>query len=194
MNRRKLIVIVAGVLVAAGIAALGAGFGRHSSTSDAGSSPAGPPPGFVEFQDPKAGFAIAYPAAWQRLRSPDPQVPLLVAQTAQNSFQVRVVELGLPVGPQDLATAKQLTDQIVNAGDTVKLLAQPKEIHLAGLPGFFYLYSFLDPSSGLTGVHSHFFLFQGKNMISLVFQAVPLDQFKSLAPTFDQITGSFRVL
>lgn len=192
MNRKKLLVIAVAVLVAAGIAAVGAGFGRNSSTPDAASSRANPP-GFVGFQDPQAGFAIAYPAAWQRIPSSDPQVPLLVAQSAANSFQIRVVELALPVGPPDLAMVKQLTDQIVNTGASVKLLAQPKEIQLAGLSGYFYLYSFLDPSSGLTGVHSHYFLFRGKTLISMVFQAVPLNQFQSLAPTFDQISSSFRV-
>ncbi len=199
MKRRKLIVIVVALLLVGGVAAgVGVGLGLHSATSAtsaAASPPPAPPPGFVEFRDPPAGFALAYPAAWTRLRSPDPQVPLLVTQGGRGSFQVRVVGLDSPVAPQDLGSVKQLTDQIItHSGGSAKLLAQPQQILLAGLPGYLYLYSFQDASSGQTGVHSQVFLFKGKTMISMVFQAVPAGTFQGLAPTFDQITGSFRVL
>jgi hypothetical protein len=43
-------------------------------------------------------------------------------------------------------------------------------------------------------VHSHFFLFKDKTMISLVFQALPQDDFTRLAPLFDRVTGSIRLL
>jgi len=200
MKRRNLIVIVVVLLLLVGgvVAGVRVVLGLHSAASvppAAASPPPAPPPGFVEFRDPPSGFALAYPAAWTRLPSPDPQVPLLVAQGDQGSFQVRVVGLDTPVAPQDLGALKQLTDQIItNSGGSAKLLAQPQQILLAGLPGYLYLYSFQDAGSGQTGVHSQVFLFKGKMMISLVFQAVPADQFQGLAPTFDQITGSFRVL
>jgi hypothetical protein len=76
----------------------------------------------------------------------------------------------------------------------VALRAEPTETEQSGLPGLYYLYSFRDPISGLTGVHSHFFLFKDKAMISLVFQTLPLDDFGRLASLFDRVAGSIRPL
>lgn len=148
------------------------------------------PTGFVEFHSP-AGFSLAYPAAWSQLRSADPQVPL-VANQGPNSFLVRVVELSTPVGARELPAAKELTDKIVLGNESVKLQAQPKAISLSGLPGYFYFYTYTDRTSGLTGAHSHFFLFKGKTMIVLVFESLPADAFPAVSSTFDQISGSFR--
>ncbi len=194
MTRRKLVVIGAVVLVvvAAGIAVLLTGVGRHSTASP--SSSAGVPADFVEFRDPQAGFALDYPGSWNRLQSSDPQVVLIAAQNAQNSFLVRVVNLPFTVGPQNIAAAKQLTDRIVTSNGNVTLLKQPEQIEVAGLPGYFYFYSFPDSDTGQTAVHSHFFLFKGGTMIAIVFQVEPLAQFPALAPTFDKIISTFRTL
>jgi hypothetical protein len=78
----------------------------------------------------------------------------------------------------------------VASGKGVRLLAETRRIELGGLPGWFYFYTFRDGSR--RGVHSHYFLFQGSTMITLVFQALPADQFPRYAPTFDRIAGSFR--
>ena len=106
---------------------------------------------------------------------------------------VRVMDLPTQVGPRELPAAKPVTDKIVMSNGSVKLIAEPEQITLAGLPGYFYFYSFTDPATGATGAHSHFFLFKGTRMISIVFQAVPEEQFQSGAATFDQITRTFRV-
>ena len=74
------------------------------------------------------------------------------------------------------------------------LKAEPTETEQGGLPGVYYLYTFRDPVSGLRGAHSHFFLFKGQTMISLVFQALPDGDFGRLAPLFDRVAGSLRVL
>lgn len=163
--------------------------------SPAASAPdaAAPPatlPGLVEFRSP-AGFALSYPSSWNRLTAADPQVPLVVTQ-GPHSFLVRVVELPTPVRPQDLAAAKELTDKLVTADQSVKLQAEPKAVSVSGLPGYFYFYTFTDRDSGLTGAHSHFFLFKGATMVVLVFQSLPADTFQAGADTFDQITTSFR--
>ena len=63
-----------------------------------------------------------------------------------------------------------------------------------GLPGYFYFYSFKDPASGQEGVHTHYFLFKGSTMISVVFQALPKDSFQGLAHLYDDVIGSFKVL
>ena len=203
MNRKRLLAVVAGVLVVGtGLGALGFGVAQQLLGPEeappapvAGPSPAPRlPPGFIEFRYPPAGFALGYPADWRRVTSSDSQLVLIAARNPQESFWVRVLELPSPVGPQQLPAAKQLTDQIVMANQSVQLLTEPAQIELAGLPAYFYFYSFADPGSGQRGAHSHFFVFKERKMIVLVFQALPVEQFPQVAPTFDQIVGSFRVL
>jgi hypothetical protein len=110
------------------------------------------------------------------------------------SFLVRKTPIGGPVGVANLAGAKKLADGVVNSGKNVVMLRQPQQVTLGGLPGFLYLYTFDDPSSGERGGHAHYFLFQGATMITLVFQALPATNFVSLAPTFDRIAATFRAL
>jgi hypothetical protein len=195
-RRRRVLAIVVVVLVAAGLATLASGVGQR--LLDPGGTPAaappGVPPGFTEFRSSQAGFAVSYPADWMRLQTADPQVVLIAARGPEVSFLVRVAELDVAIGPQELPAAKQLTDQIVTANESVELLAEPQPIELAGLPGYFYFYSFQDTGTEQRGAHSHFFVFKGQTLITLVFQTLPAEQFSAAAPTFDQITGSFRVL
>ena len=157
------------------------------------------PTGLVEFRDEQAGFALSYPQAWVRASAPNPQIVLVAAEhdPAKNqggSILVRVTPLDAPVGKAQLSEARKATDAIVASSDGVALQVQPTETEQGGLPGLYYLYTFRDPVSGATGVHSHFFLFKDKAMISLVFQALPQDDFGRLAPLFDRVAGSLRVL
>jgi len=153
----------------------------------------------VEFRHDQAGFALFYPKAWIRATSPNPQIALVVAEhePAKNqggSILVRVSPLDAPVGKAQLAEARKATDAIVASSEGVVLKAQPAEIEQGGLPGIYYLYTFRDPVSGQTGVHSHYFLFKDKAMISLVLQALPTDDFGRLAPLFDRVATSLRTL
>jgi hypothetical protein len=153
----------------------------------------------VEYRDDHAGFALSYPTAWVRATAPNPQIVLVAAEhdPAKNqggSILVRVTPLDAPVGKAQLAEARKATDAMVASSDGVALKAEPTETEQGGLPGLYYLYTFRDPVSGLTGVHSHFFLFKDSSMISVVFQALPQDDFARLAPLFDRVAGSLRVL
>lgn len=203
LRRKRVIIVVAAVLVAGVLATLAAGLGQRmlapppSPPPAAGtqsSTPGSAPEDFVEFRSEQGGFALSYPKSWRRLQSEDPQVALVAANGQNDSFLVRVVELDAAVGPEQLPAAKQLADRIVKANESVELLTEPAKIELAGLPGYFYFYSFEDPASKQKGVHSHFFLFNEKKMITLVFQSIPAEQFPRMAPTFDKITNSFRLL
>lgn len=151
-----------------------------------------PAAGFVEFRQPRLGIGLDYPADWARVEPADAQVALLLAKGSEYSFQLRTVELAKPVGSADLAAARQVTDEIVMSSRSVTMLAQPTQIMLAGLPGYFYFYTFTDPGTGQLGAHSHYFLFKGHTMITLVFQAIPTDRFRPAAGTFDRIAESFR--
>jgi hypothetical protein len=157
------------------------------------------PAGFVEFRDDKGGWAISYPRAWNRLQPSDADVVLVVSEKppAQNnggSILARDLTLGAPVDESKLSAAKEVTDKIVTGGQGIQLLAQPAVVHQAGLPGYFYFYSFKDPTTGQEGVHTHYFLFKGPTMISFVFQALPKESFPGLANLYDEVIGSFRVL
>lgn len=107
------------------------------------------------------------------------------------SFLVRTVSLGFEVGPANLSAGKQLTDKIVRSGKGVKLIAPPQRSDLGGLIGYFYLYTFED-AAGRRGAHSHYFLFRGDTMYTIVFQTLPADRLATFAALFDGIAATFR--
>lgn len=151
----------------------------------------------IEFRDDKNGWAISYPKSWNRLQPKEAEVVLVVSETPaeQNtggSILARGLTLAAPVTEANLAAAKEVTDGIVT-GDGIRHITEPKVVRQAGLPGYFYFYSFKDPASGQEGVHSHYFLFKGSTMISFVFQALPKDDFQRLANLFDEVIGTFRI-
>jgi hypothetical protein len=165
---------------------------------DAAPAPAGPDE-LVEFRDDRAGFALSYPKAWVRATAPNPQIVLVAAEhdPAKNvggSILVRVTPLDAPVGKAQLGETRKATDALVTSSEGVTLKAEPIETEQGGLPGLYYLYTFRDPVSGLVGAHSHYFLFKGSTMISIIFQALPDGHFGRLAPLFDRVAGSVRAL
>lgn len=148
----------------------------------------------VEFESEEGGFAISYPRAWERIETPpDSSVKLVATPDGQNSLQVRRVDdLGFSVGPGELEGMREYTRQTVESGEDVDVIAGPSRVELDGLPGYVYVYTFADPDTGDTGVHSHYFLFDGDTMFTLVFQALPEERYGELAPLFDTIAESFR--
>ena len=203
-GRQRTIIIVAALLGAAVLGVSAAIYGPEllgfeepppPETGTSAPSPAVPQLGeFTEFAHEPTGIALSYPSSWLKLNTDDPQVLLLASDGPKNNFLVRAVELQSPVGEPELGAAKQLTDQIVGANKSAKLLVTPQQLTIAGLPGYWYFYSFQDAGTGQRGAHSHFFLFKGKTMLSFVYQTVPLEKFQESAPIFDKINGSLRVL
>jgi hypothetical protein len=208
LRTRRVLVIVLGVLLAVGLGTSAAIWGpglfardrpaqatkTANTANQADASRKSRPAGFSEFSSEQAGFELAYPSNWTKLSPKDPQILLLLSQGTQDSFLVRASELQESVGPQQLPAARQMTDKIVSSNKSIQLVTEPKQITIGGLPGFFYFYSFKDPTTGQEGAHSHFFLFNGKTMISMVFQSLPKEHFSESAKTFDQITASFHAL
>jgi hypothetical protein len=163
-----------------------------SSSPSAHAPKATKPSDLVAFQDPAGTLAGSYPSSWHRLLSPDPQVVVIAASNDGASFQVRKTPLDAQVSAANLGAVKKLTDQVVRSGKRVTYLRQPQRVTLAGLPGYLYLYTFDDTSTGQRGAHAHYFLVQGTTMVTLVFQALPADRMLSLAPLFDRIAATFR--
>lgn len=194
-QKRKLAVAVVTVLIV-GVGALAVGFSQGLLTPEAAPPSSAvtreAPPGFVGFVDPQTGLSLVYPADWQTRKASDPQVPLIVTRD-DATFMVRTVALDAPVRRNNLGPARKLTDDIVHSNESVQMLGEPRQIEIAGLPAIFYFYSFKDPTTGLTGAHSHLFLFDQQKMMVLVFQTIPAERFPSFAPTFDQITSSIQV-
>lgn len=164
--------------------ALGPASGSTTSTTPAGDD-------FTKHKDEEFGFSISYPKEWERLEPPAEQkdIRLLLSAGGQDSLLVRVVRIEQEVTAENLGDVKAFTDSIVSGAD-IKVL-QERTITLGGMPGFYYLYSFNDEASGTQGLHAHYFLFQGKKMNTLVFQALPADNFAKLADTFDTVAESF---
>lgn len=202
--RRKLILMggtFAAAFAAALIVVVASGMGNDVlAPPDDGERTAEPvagtdePAEFVDFRDAEAGFSLAYPEDWQRIEHPDPQVRLVVTPNRDDSVLVRAIDLEVDaeVTAADLPAFREYTDRIVQGGEGVEILDEPSAVEVGGLPGLYYIYTFTDPSSGQQGVHSHYFLFDGAMVLSIVMQALPTEDFAALAPTFKAIIDSFE--
>lgn len=153
---------------------------------------------YATFRDPTGLFQGGYPSTWKVVQTNNPADILLAEGPNGASYQVAKTPLTAAVNATNLVAAKKLTDRIVSRGPGVKLVKttyhQPGQVSIGGLPGYLYLYTFVDPTTGETGAHAHYFLFDGKTMITLVFQSLPSNNFVALAPIFDHMASTFRAL
>jgi len=101
----------------------------------------------------------------------------------------RVFNTDVATTATNLANVKTVTDGIVSSNASVQVLKQ-QAVQLNGMVGYYYFYTFTD-DAGLSAVHAHYFLFQGRKMNMIVFQASP-DDFTRMAPIFDKVAESFR--
>lgn len=145
---------------------------------------------FVTFRDPETGFSIRHPKSWERLTAPDPDVRLVVSNGQLDTLLARFARFQDPVTSENIGNIKAFTDGVVSGGGVTVL--QQRSVTINGLIGYHYLYRFRDEGRGMEGVHSHYFLFQGRKMHSLVFQALPAEDFAGLSAIFDEMAGSFR--
>ena len=176
-----------GCVAAAALLILSAcgGSSQHSPT---------PAPGGVYRQhvDPKGGFIVDYPDAWNVYQPNDPGVQFLVGPDETDFAEVRVIDnLPTSFGPNDTQAEKQVVDQLL-AGRPINVVSSV-QVSVGGLPGWQYTYTFNDPKLG-TGAHVHVFLFQGTRLHTIVFQALPRTKFDKLAPIFQRILNSYRAL
>lgn len=54
-----------------------------------------------------------------------------------------------------------------------------------------YIYPIRDSETGREGIHLHYFIFGRNKVVSLVFQAIPSEDLRALAPIFDEVLNSF---
>ena len=146
---------------------------------------------FTAYTDPAGTFSIQYPRAWPQLGVGD-EGGLALDAGGGDAVDIRLLQrTEVPTTPDNLENIKAFTDGIVGLNPTAVILKQQK-ITLDGMPGYYYLYTFTDSETGAEGAHAQYFLFRGRNMYTLVFQALPSEGFARLSAVFDQIAASLR--
>ena len=192
MNRK---LMVAGALAAVFAIVGGAYVGRNLLFDDSVTrTPAAEEPrrpAEVVFHETASDVSLRYPGSWTRQQATEDEVALIaVAPDRTTSLLIRVSVTGL----EDITEStlpivkKQLTDPLIKAVKTVKLLGPPQAVTLGGLPGYRYRYTYRAGA----GAHDHYFLFKRGRMIALVFQATPASRFKAIEPQFERIAATFR--
>lgn len=143
----------------------------------------------VPYRDPAGRFEFSYPVGWQP-EAVEGGVMLHVG--GQDAVSVKRTELAEPVDATNLADLRAVTDAVLGAPEAGLKVLQASPTTLGGLPSVQYLYTF--DSAGRRGAHTHWFAFHGRTMYTLVFQALPDTGFAALAPAFDRVAESFRVV
>lgn len=196
-KRRSPLILIVGLLL---LAVLGGAlfFNQRDGGETAPPDASGAPPAdgtLVDYVDPDGLFSLKYPATWRQAQSPEPQVRLEVFSPANALLRVQLVPLPTDADPTDLASIKAVTDGYVRTELATVITESPIEpVEPGGLTGYYYFYRQTDPASGVVGVNSHFFLVQGPVIHSLVFQAVPPEEFSRWAEDFDVIVESYKPL
>lgn len=167
------------------------------ATTPTSAVPGTVPADFVTYTDPEAGFTLKHPKTWRKVATEELSLPegttppnLVVTPGGLDYVSVRVSELEGTVGPDNIGDLQAVTDAIISDAD-VRVLER-RSVTVNGMQGYYYLYIFTDTATKQEGLHSHYFLFQGKKMHALVFQAVPAEAIRRLEPTFDAIRDSFE--
>ena len=109
----------------------------------------------------------------------------------QNAISVKKVTLAHPVDASNVDALRAVTDAVLGKPEAGLTVLRSGAVTIGGLPGVYYVYRF-PGGAGDQGAHTHYFAFSGRDMYTLVFQALPAAGFEALAPTFDAVAGSFR--
>lgn len=158
----------------------------------------GLPVGYRTYQDEEAGFKLAHPETWVPIARPDENRRLLLSAGGDNSLSVRYNLNDEPFDPEtDLEAMVTTTQRIVASGGAQVLKRQG--FNLNGIDGITYLSRFTNPETGRSHVNAHYFLFQGRKMFVVLFQAAPdppLEpdvQFERMLPDINAILDSFTI-
>ncbi|MDQ1392461.1 MAG: hypothetical protein QOF30_1438 [Acidimicrobiaceae bacterium] len=191
-RRLPIILIGATAIVAVAVIAVVVTSGSSKSKTTTPTTP--PRPTFTAFQDKKAGFQLSYPSTWTTGMPNDPNVPLLLNFGAGgfDTLLIRVVPIeAAQVNTASATDIKAFTDAVISGTGVTVLKSQAVTVH--NLPGYYYFYTLPKDASGVTLVHSHFFVFPPHEMVSLTFQTVDSD-FQQFAAAFDQVVSSVQAI
>ncbi|MBO0821796.1 MAG: hypothetical protein J2P26_13215, partial [Nocardiopsaceae bacterium] len=162
-------------------------------TQVAGTSMAKDPhnPNLIDYTDPGTKFKLSFPASWSTRDIGGSDVRLLAGPGNGDLMSVRVdtLDTGSSAAPTQDSLEPYLN--AIVQGDGVKIITRDK-IQMGNLPGWYYVYTFTDSSSKQEGIHAQYFIIRGNQLYSIVFQALPLDDFHKLATTYQQVANSIR--
>lgn len=140
---------------------------------------------YTAVTDGPAGFTLEYPASWQPIREASGEERLLLSAGGQCYFQVTVRRAASPESAQA---------EIDEALKDLEKIAEPQPVTLNGRPATLYLYyTPKTEDSPVEGVHVHYFLLNGDQVYSMVFQALPASELTDLVPAFDRVAKSFSL-
>ena len=204
-DRKKVELDVRFLLAIILVAALAAGayaFGSYQANKGTSNTPKPTsttvfqtPKDFRTLQDPDTGVEIAVPADWTQYSTKDladKAIRFTVGiPNTGDTVVVRVNAYSAEITDANIGDQKAVFDQLLGA-EKIQIYVNEK-VTLGGLPALFYVYRFVDDATSKAGIHAHYFVFQGRKMVSLIFQALPDTRYEVLAPTFDKIANSLKV-
>jgi hypothetical protein len=172
------------------VALTGLGVGMAARGSKPAATPtAAAPAGFSTYTDSAHGFAISYPTVWH----PSPtDNGLLLAISGGDAVNIHRTVLAHPIDATNIEDLRAVTDAVLDTPSAHLRILKSAPTQLGGLPGMYYLYAF--SSGAQRGAHTHYFAFAGRDMYTLVCQALPAADFGALAADFDAVVSSFRPL
>lgn len=186
-GRKRLAALIAVLLL------LGCGGGFYAIFGQADTKPPAeathPPASYDSYTDPSLGYRIAYPGTWRQ--TADGQGGILLQAGGQDAVNIREFTLNHSVDPGSVPEMQAVTNAVLSTPDAHLAILASQQVSVGGVPGIYYLYYFT--SGGVQGVHGHYFLFRGRQMFTIVVQALPASDFQHLAPTFDSIVQSFKL-
>jgi hypothetical protein len=157
------------------------------------------PKDFVTVDDAATGVKVAIPKDWVRYSTQGADPPLrMVAgiRDTDDSVSLRINAYSSEVTKDNVKDQQNVFDGVLAQQKDINVVVN-QVVTVRGLPALFYVYSFKDQETGRTGIHAHYFVFQGRKMVSMIFQALPPDhpedRYKALAPVFDQVINSLEV-
>jgi hypothetical protein len=172
------------------VALTGVAFGVTAGGAVPTAAPAtAAPAGFTSYTDSAHGFAVSYPAAWRRTPTDN---GLLLAISGGNAVTIHHTVLAHPIDASNIDDLRAVTDAVLDTPSAHLNILTSAPTQLGGMPGMYYLYGF--SAGGQRGAHTHYFAFAGRDMYTLVCQALPAADFSGLAADFDAVVSSFRPL
>ncbi len=199
LDARTILVIVAVLALGAGAYTLGQRQAKDlTPAANGGGTPtSNPAPAvprdFIPFEDEETGIKLSIPKDWPQFSTKDldPSYRLLLGvPNAKDTLRVRMNAYSEEVTQANIGDQRAVIDAIL-ADETVSILAT-ETLTINGMPTLFYVYRFTS-ETGEAGIHAHFFVFQGKKMVTMVFEAVPETRYPLLAPVFDAIKDTLVV-
>ena len=199
VDARVLLALLVVAALAAGAYAFGtyqAGKARPDGDAKApGTTVFQTPKEFATLTDPETGVKLSVPNNWAQYSTKDladKAIRLMVGiPNTGDTVVVRVSSYSSEITEANLADQKNVFDQLL-AAEKIQIFVN-ESTKLGNLPALFYVYRFTDAATGTSGIHAHYFVFQGRKMVSLIFQALPEARYETLAPTFDKIANSLEI-